>query len=193
MWLQLCYYATALIFIVIHSIITLIHTTVWKNKYNNISSRGCKTKIKVAHRGYINQHPENTIGAIKDAYNNNLFAELDVVTTIDNQLLIVVFHDSICNRMTQSESSLHIKKSSYSQLSNVSIPHNIFGMKYKSSSNISLFIDILQAINNINDTSNGIYLDLKGHSRSLFASKADKIYNKLLITTINNTKLIRNT
>ena len=185
----------AFIFVFFHLVVLIIHTDGWNSqRIKNIASKGCDKKIKSSHRGYIENYPENTIGSIIDSYKHELIPEMDIQLTIDKQL--IVFHDKNCSRMTKHQSNLKIKNSSHIELiENVLIPQNLFGIKFKTSSKISLFDEILKEVNNnIDDkTSNqGMYLDLKGHSKTIFASKWDKIFNEKLIESLSKSQLIQN-
>jgi glycerophosphoryl diester phosphodiesterase len=51
------------------------------------------TPLKIAHRGYVNTHPENTIGSFLDAIVNGFdMIELDIQLCKDDQ--IIVLHDT---------------------------------------------------------------------------------------------------
>jgi glycerophosphoryl diester phosphodiesterase len=53
--------------------------------------------LRFAHRGWIGEHPEDTIGALLDSYAHGYNAEFDVVLTKDEQL--VVLHDTDVKRV----------------------------------------------------------------------------------------------
>ena len=119
------------------------------------------------------------MGAILEAFDNGYLPEIDIDMTKDEQL--IVFHDSNCYRMTNGSSNYNISNLTYSQIeTKVTIPKEIFGiLKFKTSSKIPLFKNVLNeiVINKDENCQTGIYLDLKGHSKNVFASRRDKIYN----------------
>lgn len=142
--------------------------------------------MKICHRGYIENYQENTMGAILETFDNGYLPEFDIEFTKDEQLII--FHDLTCDRMTNGSSNLNVRKSTYSQLQKIVIPKQLFGVsQFKKSSKIPLFKKVLNeiVINNNENKEIGIYMDLKGHSKSIFASKRDKLYNDKLIETLN--------
>lgn len=61
--------------------------------------------LYIAHRGIHNKkHPENTLGAIKNAMLNNIAVEIDVQLTKDN--IAIVFHDKNLYRLTKTNKEL---------------------------------------------------------------------------------------
>lgn len=90
----------------------------------------------IAHRGFHdNQNPENSLGAFKNAIENNYAIELDVHEISDGTL--VVFHDELLSRVTGKDG--YVKNLKKDELSN----YKLMGTDFS----IPTFKDVLDFVN----------------------------------------------
>lgn len=89
----------------------------------------------IAHRGLHNEYfPENSIGAIKNAFINDYSCEIDVQLTKDNK--VIVFHDRSLLRMTGVDK--FISETNYSELKTIYLN--------KTNETIPLLYDVIEFI-----------------------------------------------
>lgn len=75
-------------------------------------------RAPIAHRGYFNEvYPENSLGAMQRAVDNNFSIELDIQLTKDNK--VVVFHDNDLKRMCGVDKM--VKELTYDEIKELSL------------------------------------------------------------------------
>lgn len=129
------------------------------------------SKTVIAHRGCAMIHPENSIAAVKSAYQVTSTVEIDVQLTRDN--VVVVFHDKFTTKMTGEK--LRVEKSSFQELEKL----QLLVQHGKSEETIPRLEDILELLRV--DGTRKLVVDCKSYivSRSL-ARFADFVYQKVV-------------
>lgn len=119
----------------------------------------------IAHRGYFNEiYPENSMGAMQRAVDNNFSIELDIQLSKDNQ--VVVFHDNDLKRVCGVDKM--VKELDYSELQQLSL--------LDTNSTIPLFEEVLKVV----DGKVLLVIELKSISgnNTLLVDKTIEILNK---------------
>lgn len=123
--------------------------------------------IRIAHRGYHLNYPENSIGAYVEAINNRYAIELDVRITKDGKLICI--HDNSTKRLLGIKGK--ISNMNYSQVHKYVIK--------KSNENVPLLSEVLHIING----KTVVLIEIKGIFTDYFKVKLLEIlkeYNGVL-------------
>eukprot|EP01084_Bolivina_argentea_P084692 153125_1 len=146
-----CFTCGALCVILLLIILSNIMTSKRFSNYKGNCIHINDTKL-FAHRGYINEYPENSYQSITNAFSKGIISEFDLRLTFDDQ--IVIFHDS--NTKTLSNIDGYIRNMTLNNIENkILISDGITKETY-----IPTFKQLLKTLCTL-DNINTLFLDLK--------------------------------
>jgi glycerophosphoryl diester phosphodiesterase len=134
-----------------------------------------------AHRGYVENHQENTIGAILASFTNwSGRAEFDIMLTKDEQL--VVFHDYTTTRMTGVDKN--VKDMTLAEMQALPLVTDLNDKKWGTPGKIPSYKEVLEAICTSGNEDRQFVVDLNFADNPPGLSGADKLMAELAISEL---------
>ncbi len=123
--------------------------------------------LRLAHRGWISEHPPNSLGALLDAVREGFAREMDVVLLADDE--VAVFHDLDMLRLAGVDREIASVTSE--ELKSLRLQRVIDGRDYGSREPIPTLREVLRAVHAV-DPDAWMYIDIKTSS-SVPAAESD--------------------